>query len=205
MKTNPKEVIGFSFQVIPMEEAKSMAIAGNGNYAELKAKILEQIPQLKENESFAFGLPKGEVAEDQRRGIIMAVNSAIKKAKLQYRFTYSSAKRLFVCVPPSTPRNYKEDRIPRAQTNGTFSPSVEKLARVCLKLWGIEEEMFRSRKNWALYPMRKAMQYVGVKNLGLKPDDVGAYFGNKKDAVYFNLTHLKEKDHARIRELNAAI
>lgn len=99
MKNKPQEVIGFDFQIIPLQQAQAMAMAGDGNYAELKAKLLEELPNLKPDESFAFGLPKGEVDEKQRRTICTTLNSTLKKAKLPWRFTYSGVKRLFVCVP----------------------------------------------------------------------------------------------------------
>lgn len=116
MKKEVQEVVGFHFQVIPLQEAKSLAISGNGNYSDLKAKILEQIPNLKEDESFAFGLPKGEVSEAQRRAICMTITSTLKKAKLPWRLTYSGVKRLFLCIPLTTPRNYKDYKSVKSNT-----------------------------------------------------------------------------------------
>lgn len=104
-----KEVVAFHFQEIPLDEAVNAVIAGDGNYAVVKAKLLEALPNLPEGKAFAFGLPNGkEVEEDKRRGICMALNGTLKKAKLPWRVTYSGVKKLFVCVPPTTPRNYNE-------------------------------------------------------------------------------------------------
>ncbi len=75
-----KEIIGFEFQTIPLAEAQQAAMAGNGNYAELKDHLLGVLPNLKAEEAYAFGLKKGEVAEDQRRAICTVLNSTIKKA-----------------------------------------------------------------------------------------------------------------------------
>ncbi len=204
MKTNGKEIVGFSFQIIPLEEAKQAAIAGSGNYAELKSKLLEVIPTLKENESFAFGLPKGEVPEDQRRGIVTALSSTLKKAKHPWRVTYSGVKRLFICIPSSMPRTYIK------QTNGSkdnfhIAPSIERLVKTCLKLWDISEANFKDRKTRKLAPMRKAMQYVGNKKLRLKQRELGDYFGTSDTAVAFNVSHLNELDRMRIQELTLAI
>lgn len=94
-----KEIVGFNFQVIPLEEAQALAAAGTGNYADLKAHILQQIPKLQPDEAFAFGMPKGEVPEDQRRGICMAINSTLKKAKHAWRVTYSGSEKVFILCP----------------------------------------------------------------------------------------------------------
>lgn len=113
-----KEVVGFHFQEIPLDEAVNAVIAGDGSYSDIKAVLLEKIPQIdaanaslpqSEKKSFAFGLPNGkEVEEDQRRGMCMAVNMTLKKAKILWRVTYSGSKKLFICVPKSVPRNYEK-------------------------------------------------------------------------------------------------
>lgn len=123
-----ESVTGFVFQEVPLDEAINAVIAGDGNYAEVKAKLLEALPQLPEGKAFAFGLLDGdEVEEDQRRGICMALNSTLKKAKLPWRVTYSGIKKLFVCVPPATPKNYKPKEsngyVPKS---GTVEPDIEK-------------------------------------------------------------------------------
>jgi len=72
-----KSVVGFHFQEIPLEEAKAVALAGNGNYSELKEALLEKLPQLAPDRAFAFGLPNGkEMPDTQRKGKI-----SIHKAK----------------------------------------------------------------------------------------------------------------------------
>lgn len=122
-------VVNFEFTEIPLDEAVNAVIAGDGNYASIKAKLLEALPKLTEGKAFAFGLPNGkEIEEDQRRGICMAVNTTLKKAKLPWRITYSSIKKLFVCVPSSTPVTYnKEPRegyyVARSKWN---DPALEK-------------------------------------------------------------------------------
>jgi len=95
-----KEIVGFDFQVIPLNDAVNMVMAGDGNYSELKAKLLDTLPTLEAEQAFTFGLPNGkEVPEDQRRGICTALNICMRKAGHAWRATYSSSKRLFVVVP----------------------------------------------------------------------------------------------------------
>src|SRR5436190_1778679 len=104
---SPKQIVGVHFQEIPLDEAINAVIAGDGNYAVVKSKLLEALPHLPVGKAFAFGLPNGkEVVEEHRRGICMALNMTLKKAKLPWRVTYSGVKKLFVCVPSSTPRTY---------------------------------------------------------------------------------------------------
>lgn len=99
---NEKEVEGFHFQEIPREEAVNAVIAGDGNYSAIKEKLLETLPSLPPEKAFAFGLPNGkEVPEESRRGLCMSVNATLKKATVPWRVTYSSSKKLFICVPLS--------------------------------------------------------------------------------------------------------
>lgn len=125
-----KEIVGFHFQEIPLDEAVNAVIAGDGNYAVLKSKLLEALPLLPEGKAFAFGLPNGkEVDEDQRRGVCMTLNKTLRKVKLPWRVTYSGIKKLFVCVPASTPKTYKKELAdgggytPRSKWN---DPALEK-------------------------------------------------------------------------------
>ncbi len=99
------DVIGFQFQEIPLKEALTVILAGDGSYADVKQVLLEKLPLLPDNKAFAFGLPSGkEVPEDQRRGLCLAINATLKRAKFNWRITYSGVKKLFICVPRSAPR-----------------------------------------------------------------------------------------------------
>lgn len=98
--TNSREVLGFEFQEIPLEEAMNVVIAGDGSYADIKQTLLEKLPALPKDKAFAFGLPGGkEVPEDQRRGLCMTINKTLRKAKIGWRITYSGMKKLFICIP----------------------------------------------------------------------------------------------------------
>lgn len=107
MKKNKKEIVGFEFQEIPLEEARNVVLAGDGNYSEVKERILTMLPEIEarnarggEQKAFAFGLGRGEeIQEDQRRGLCVAVNKALKKGKIDWHVTYSGSRKLFICVP----------------------------------------------------------------------------------------------------------
>lgn len=115
MKTKKQEVVGFSFQAIPLHVAQSMATAGNGKYSDLIAKLLEVLPDLKPDEGYAFGLPKGEVKEEDRHRICFVLNSRLRQSRVFWRITYSGNKRLFVCIPRK--RTYKKHK-GKGGTNG---------------------------------------------------------------------------------------
>lgn len=101
MKKPVADVVGFDFQVIPLEDAKRLVLSGDGNYSELRSKVLEEIPKLKPEEAFSFGLPnrQTELDEKVRRGICMTINSTLRKVGLDWKATYSSGKKLFLVVP----------------------------------------------------------------------------------------------------------
>jgi hypothetical protein len=98
----------FGFQEIPLDEAVDAVIAGDGNYAVIKAKLLEALPALADGKAFAFGLPDGkEVPEDLSKGAELCMrtdySAHLKKAKIGWRVTYSSLRKLFICVPTKKP------------------------------------------------------------------------------------------------------
>ncbi len=151
-KPGHREVVGFQFQEIPRSEAEHAVLAGDGSYSEVKQILLEKLPALPQDKAFAFGLPNGkEVPEYQRRGICIAVNTTLNKAKVNWRITYSSSRKLFICVPreqknqairangyiPKSKRNDKSDvqQIFKLRATGLSAPEIARktgfaLARV---------------------------------------------------------------------------
>ena len=121
MPESTPDIVGFSFQEIPLDEALNVVLAGDGNYSELKQTLLEKLPQLSPDKAFAFGLPNGkEVPEDNRRGLCMAINATLKRAKLNWRITYSGTKKIFVCVPRTSQKmqsQKSETYVPRSKWN----------------------------------------------------------------------------------------
>jgi hypothetical protein len=94
------DIIGFDFKEVPLEEAQAFSMAGSGNYSDVKAFLLERIPKLAPDKALSFGLPNGkEIEESVRRGICMAVNATLRNSGLDWRITYSSVKKLFICIP----------------------------------------------------------------------------------------------------------
>ncbi len=99
-KNGNGEVTGFDFQEIPLEEALNVVLAGDGSYSDVKQTLLEKLPTLPKDKAFAFGLPNGkEVPEDQRRGICMAINATLHRAKFDWRITYSGSKTMERWLP----------------------------------------------------------------------------------------------------------
>jgi len=154
---NEKEIVGFHFQEIPLEEAVNAVIAGDGHYAEIKSKLLDVLPKLESQKAFAFGLPNGrEVPEDQRRGICMSINMTLKKAKIGWRVTYSGTRKLFICVPRSTPRTYEKSTkhdSPAKEPESKFQPIPEQL----------KKKVFELREKQGLSPAKIATQ-LGIRN-----------------------------------------
>ncbi len=201
MKREKKQIVGFDFQIIPLSEAKAMALAGDGNYSDLKAKLLDVLPTLEADQSFAFGLSKGEVPEDQRRGICQALSLTLKRAGHNWRVSYNSGKRLFILIPFESKTYVKQkhsSKLPNAHTNGKF----EQLIEHALKLWKIQPVQLTGR--YLPYPirsMRKAIQYLAVRKMHLNAKNVSKFFGTTKDAVYFNVNRMNDQDKVHLGQL----
>ncbi len=183
-----KAVMGFHFQTIPLEEAQNAVMAGDGNYAEVKTMLLEKLPEIdrqnsdlapKEKLSFAFGLPKGEIPEDQRRGICMAVNSMLKKTDLFWKITYSGTKHLFVCIPRTVKIRKGRDL---GESNGQLQAKVLDLKKSGGTLKGIAAELgiTLSKVNYILYGTRRS---AAKKGGYLTEEDRIADYERKKNDI----------------------
>lgn len=187
--TKHSTVVGFDFQIIPLQEAQNLVMAGDGNYAELKAKILETLPNLQPDQAFAFGLPKGEVPEDQRRGIVMALNATLNKAKYSWKVTYSGTRHLFVVVPktgnqrePLTTKagNHQEPVKPKGfgipGKRKPVSPDEQRRAT----------ELFKAAQEFL--PGKGAIKLAAVVGLetGLSKHALGPVLGLKPDSVSYH-------------------
>lgn len=180
---NEKDVVGFHFQEIPLEEAVNAVIAGDGNYAVVKAKLLEALPHLTEGRAFAFGLPNGkEVEEDSRRGICLALNSTLKKARLPWRVTYSGVKKLFVCVPSSTPKTYSkvEKEVPSV---GKFT--IKQIENVACEVFHISPDLLQGKTvDSQASKIRKAIIFLAARRYGTKLTQAAEYYGLSITSVY---------------------
>lgn len=185
-KTPQDEVVGFHFQEIPLDEAVNAVIAGDGNYAVVKAKLLEALPSLPEGKAFAFGLPNGkEVEEKKRRGICMALNVTLKRAKLPWRVTYSGVKKLFVCVPPSTPRTYRKSDSPAKEESTAHGLSVQEIERAACKVFDIAPGLLRGQHlDHNVSKIRKAIIFLAVRRHGEEFENVRKHFGLSLSNVY---------------------
>lgn len=166
-----REITGFYFQEIPLEEAMNVVLAGDGAYSEVKQTLLEKLPALPKDKAFAFGLENGkEVPEDQRRGLCMAINMTLKKARFDWRITYSESRKLFVCIPRSAkPKS-------QAHTNGYIDKESDD--EMVLKLRGEGKKVPQIHEIMPDFPLKR-IKYLcyhvaaGIRNRPLPPTSPG--------------------------------
>lgn len=98
-KKQPKAV-DFEFRIGPMEEALQLSSAGGAKYEGLAMKLITELPELVSNgQTIFFKYPGKEMAENERRGVCISLTSALKRAGLPYRITYSTSTEQFLAVP----------------------------------------------------------------------------------------------------------
>lgn len=202
----PRTIVSFHFQQIPLEEAINAVMAGDGNYAVLKAKLLDVLPSLPEGKAFAFGLPEGkEIEEDQRRGICMALNKTLHKAKVPWRVTYSSFKKLFVCVPESTSRTYKSKSGKDESSSPPGTLSIEDIESAACKTFNISPNVLRGQTiDREASKIRKAVVYLAARRYGWKLGSVAKYYGLSTSSLY-GINQDAKKIHDTIKRLEAAL
>lgn len=106
-----QKIVSFKFKEMLLSEARSAIIVGDGNYSDIKAALMDELPRFEafnetapdyKQKTYAFGLPTGkDVHEEQRRGLCLAITGMFKKAEMSWGITYSSSKKLFICYPKS--------------------------------------------------------------------------------------------------------
>lgn len=193
------DVIQFSYQEVPLEEAVNAVMAGDGNYSGIKATLLEALPNLPEGKAFAFGLPNGkEVAEKERRGICMALNSTLRKASLPWCVKYSGIKKLFICVPP---KNRIKTFRPKTEIPET-SKQMEALMLQTSKLFDIKPKDFKKgSKTIKGRCIRKAICIVATE-MNIPMEIIASALGLTKNGVRFNATSknpLAQEEAQRLR------
>lgn len=188
-----KEIVGFDFQVIPLKDAINMVVAGDGNYGELKAKLLDTLPTLESEQAFSFGLPNGkEVPEDQRRGICTALNVCMRKAGHAWRTTYSSSKRLFVVVPKGNLTGhalYKKRIPPTDPGNGKMDDAqaqreMESMILEASRIFKVTTEQIQKGLGRGK-AVRKAICRVAYER-NISPRIIAAHVGLTDAGVKFN-------------------
>lgn len=66
-----KEITGFVFQEIPLDEAVNAVIAGDGNYADVKSHLLDVLPKIDQRNRENNEEPKGfAISGTWRKSII---------------------------------------------------------------------------------------------------------------------------------------
>lgn len=97
--------IKFEFQEIALEDAQNLSKAGRGRYAALRLQLLERLPKLAPDKAFAFGVGNGVRLDDKElQNLVRGLSVTLTKAGTGWRVIYSSAKKLFVCVPGESGR-----------------------------------------------------------------------------------------------------
>lgn len=129
---NKKEdSLAFAYQEIPLEQIKNAILAGDGHYADVKAALLEKLPNLQPDNTFAFGLPnKKEVPEESQHAICIALNQMLAKTDLLWKVKYAKSLKLFVCIPRMTRGSNKNTkkvsaRVTQSQAKQDYEQVVE--------------------------------------------------------------------------------
>jgi hypothetical protein len=174
-----KETItGFDFQVIPINEARRMALAGSGNYSDLKEMLLEKLETLNADQAFVFGLRGGkDVPMDHRRPICMVLNGCLRKAKIDWRITYNGPKKLFIAVPPKVPQKTVRLKTLFKQT-GKNPRELEMLIKTAANRFKVTEEdiLRNSQKVGNIRYIRKAVMVIANSELGYSFGDIALTF-----------------------------
>jgi len=191
------KTVGFHFQVIPLQSAINLVLAGDGNYSDIKAALLEKLPALKDDEAFTFGLPdKKEIDEDTRRGICLALNSTMKRAGYNWRVAYSSSNHLFVVVPTGTKgvplrRAYGSRSVPN-ETKGRRKKASDYEATIT-NLMETAKSIFKVSPTDRKGPgkkARKAVCVVGMKDMSIPARFLAQALKLTPGGVKYNATHL---------------
>jgi len=188
-------------------------LAGDGNYASLKATLLEKLPTLTPDKAFAFGMPGGkEVPEEQRRGIYQALNLTFKHADLPWRVTYSGTRKLFLCLPKEIVRKASLPGTIRGKYNKNVikppalpSNSMQKIIEAAETAFHADPGSIRNKTFLNFRPIRKAIQFVAVNHYKIHKDEVGKAFGLKRGAVQFNLKNGTPADQKIVNKIMKAL
>jgi len=220
-KTKMPKEIAFEFQEIPLHEAINAVIAGDGNYTEVKERLLTILPEIErrnqeggDRKAFAFGLPNGkEVPEDQRRGLCMAINATLRKATVGWHLTYSSNRKLFICVPHSYNRKpVRESRslatVRATQTNDTSQKNVtlEHIEATVVKVFDItiESIMRKGRIPYYQSRIRNAIIYLAYRKYGISSIDILARYPISGASIK-NMNRNIGKITDQIKQIEAAL
>lgn len=94
------ETIEFEIGEISFQEAERLGAAGGGKYGALAEQLLQRLQAPNLQTLPVFSLPKGgELPERERRALCWSLNSAFRRARLPYRTSYSSERKIFFVVP----------------------------------------------------------------------------------------------------------
>lgn len=206
-----KETVGFNFQVIQMQEARSMLAAGWGLYSELKEELLARIPQLQEGQSFVFGMPNGKKLD---KGEISSIRASVNKTFIQagvpWKIGYSVKRNLFIgdYVPGNQIANKAKSAYKKPQM--IASPGIalpkDRIDQFVAFAKGLHPEIDLTQRKGgsrgtALF--RSAICQVGVNFLGIKAKYLAPFVGISIEGVTYNAKHRNFNKY--VRELENAV
>lgn len=182
-----KETVGFQFQTISLDDARSMALVGGGAYADLKEEALARIKTQQPNESFAFGLPKGaKIDPKENKNIKISLNMTLQKAGLPWRVIYLESKKLFACIPAAAP-GMRKLPTKKHQESQPVEGGSDRLAH----LLKVAADVFKPADFSSATPgsraARAAICVVGVKDLGISKHEISKAIGLSSGGVMYNV------------------
>jgi hypothetical protein len=183
-------LLDFDIQTIPLADAVKLVAAGGGKYGTLAHQIIERFATRKSDETFAFGVPGGqELPERLRRGVSTSLTTALKRAGIPWKVTYSGERKIFIVVPrkqkgalisptPAQPKAEGKRQNPRR-----VPWTLSRLAAIAANTFGVtvseikgrsqDRQITSARAAFARY----AINHKQSKNLGvyLKRNVTGLY------------------------------
>lgn len=137
-KKTEQEVVGFEVQVIDLQDAQTLAMAGGGMYSALITNLLETIASLRSDQSFCFGMPKGKSIDDKTiKDVKQNVNTSFSKGNIPWKIFYSKAKKLFVATPSAKSQIKRTHRT--STETAELSEPLAKIKMTAHKLFKMNE------------------------------------------------------------------
>lgn len=195
-----KDVTGFVFQEVPLQEALNLTYAGKGHYSEVAVHLLEVLPRLTEN-AYAFGLPNGKEIDDSiRKNICMTVSKVLSRAGLSWKIVYSESRKLFVCIPWVPKSNSKTH-------NGIHASEskLEEIEAVACNLFNVDKAaLHRKRVLHGFANVRYIIIRIALMKYGIAAETIASYFGLAIQSIWGSRKHAKTfPEH--IEKLEAAL
>lgn len=178
-----KNLQGFVFKKIPMDEAITLVRAGSGIYAELKESLLKEI-QASTGEAVSFSMNGTNLDEKAVVAVLSALRKFLKDENIGWRLSHNAKHALFVCVPEREEKMPKKGR-PKNYSAPTISPRMHRIISTASDIFGTSQEKILSTgsKGSGSADIRRIV-VVTARSLHIRGNEVGAAFGTNKKFVY---------------------